>query len=54
MLTAVTAAASAAGTTTVNPYWAGAGGSPGGAWAGVWETGETAAEVIVAGAPSLR
>jgi hypothetical protein len=51
VMSAVTAATSAAGTTTVNPYWA---GWPGGGGGPSPETGETAVEVIVTGVPIGR
>jgi hypothetical protein len=52
-MTAVTAVTSAAGTATVNPYWAGPAGWPGGG-GGNRETGETAAEVILTAVPTGR
>jgi hypothetical protein len=51
-MTAVTAAASATGTATMNPYEEGPFGWPGGGR--YVETEETAAEVIVTGVPRLR
>jgi hypothetical protein len=58
-MTAVTAAASAAGTVTVNPYWVGWHGWPWHGWPGGGpgrnvETEETVAEVIVTGLPIGR
>src|SRR5581483_2849985 len=53
VVTAVSSGTSAADRVIMNPYWAGPGGWPAGDVPGGEKTGETAAAVIVTGAPVL-